>query len=319
MIESGFNLLSQFLNELFASLLSLLKVAIRGRYATRLPARQLPVCSVLGNGPSLKESLAEQFDFIKNTEIVCVNNFAHADIFTRLRPQNYIISDPNYFLFTEQTTDRDDIHQTLSVFLDKVDWPMTLYVPHFAKGSYLLRKIEAGNPQISVVYFNYTVVRGFQWLVYWLYTNGLGMPQAQTVIIAALTLMINRKFERIYLYGADTSWHEEIRLNDQNQLLIKQIHFYDKPKDITHQPVYSDAKRQRTFSMASQFLSLHKVFRGYEVLRGYADHRHVSILNASARSYIDAFERSSPTEIMNRTDGNYPPDADKKPSLKVED
>lgn len=291
MIEAGFNSLNQFLSDFFASLVSLLKVAVRGRFATRLPARQLPVCSVLGNGPSLNQSLAEQVDAIKQTEIVCVNNFAHADAFGKLRPHNYVISDPNYFLFSEQTTDRPDIRQTLSVFLNGVDWPMTLYVPHFARNSYLLRTIEQGNASISIVYFNYTVVRGFRWLVYRLYASGLGMPQAQTVIIAALTLMINRKFDQIYLYGADTSWHEEIRLNDQNQLLIKQVHFYDTPKDLTHQPVYSDAQRQRTFSMASQFLSLHKVFQGYEVLRDYADYRLVKILNASAKSYIDAFER----------------------------
>ena len=170
---------------------------------------------------------------------------------------------------------------------------MTLYVPHFAKGSYLLGKIERGNASIRVVYFNYTVVSGFKPLTYWLYEKGLGMPRAQTVIIAALTLMVNRKFDTIYLFGADTSWHEQIRLNDQNQLLIKQIHFYDKPTDVRHEPVYSDKYRQRTFSMASQFLSLHKVFRGYEILRDYADHRHVTILNASAKSYIDAFDRKT--------------------------
>ncbi len=299
MIEAGFNSLSQFLGNLFASLVSLLKVAMRSRYATRFPDRQLPVCSVLGNGPSLNESLADQFDFIRQTEIVCVNNFAHADVFIRLRPQDYIISDPNYFVFTEHTTDRDDIKKTLSIFLEQVDWPMTLYVPHFARGTYLLRKIEQGNPQINPVYFNYTVVRGFNWLTYWLYEKGLGMPQAQTVIIAALALMINRKFDTIYLFGADTSWHEQIRLNDQNQLLIKQIHFYDKPKDVTHQLVYSDVHRQRTFSMASQFLSLHKVFRGYEVLRDYADHRGVRIVNASAKSYIDAFEREKIKQPLN--------------------
>ncbi|WP_020600220.1 hypothetical protein [Spirosoma panaciterrae] len=300
MIEAVFNSVSQFLNAVFASLVSLLKVAIRFQHATHLPPRQQPVCSVLGNGPSLNESLADQFDFIRQTEIVCVNNFAHADIFTRLQPQNYIISDPNYFVFTEHTTDRDDIRQTLASFRERVNWPMTLYVPHFARGSYLLKTIEQSNPAISVVYFNYTVVRGFRSLIYWLYAKGLGMPQAQTVIIAALALMINRKFERIYLFGADTSWHEQIRLNDQNQLLIKQIHFYDKPKDVTHQPVYSDAQRQRTFSMASQFLSLHKVFRGYEVLRDYADYQGVKVINASAKSYIDAFEREKlPQSVSN--------------------
>ena len=293
MVESGFNSVSQFLSTLFASLLSLVKVAIRGRHATQLPTRQLPLCSVLGNGPSLNESLTDQLDFIRQTEIVCVNNFAHSPAFAQLRPQNYVISDPNYFVFTEQTTDRDDIRRTLAVFLEQVDWPMTLYVPHFAKGSYLPGKIERGNASIRVVYFNYTVVSGFKPMTYWLYEKGLGMPRAQTVIIAALTLMVNRKFDTIYLFGADTSWHEQIRLNDQNQLLIKQIHFYDKPTDVRHEPVYSDKHRQRTFSMASQFLSLHKVFRGYEILRDYADHRHVTILNASAKSYIDAFDRTT--------------------------
>ncbi|QJW91084.1 hypothetical protein HNV11_17725 [Spirosoma taeanense] len=293
MLEAGFNSVSNFLSELFTSLLSLVKVVLRARHRTRLPPRQRPVCSVLGNGPSLNESLTDHLDFIRQTEVVCVNNFAHADVFLELRPQNYVISDPNYFVFTEQTTDRDDIRRTLAIFLERVNWPMTLYVPHFAKNSYLLGLIEQGNPQIKVVYFNYTVVSGFRWLAYWLYANGFGMPRAQTVIIAALTLMVNRRFETIYLFGADTSWHEQIRLNDQNQLLIKQIHFYDKPKDVTHQPVYMDAHRQRTFSMSAQFLSLHKAFLGYEVLRDYANYRGVTILNASAKSYIDAFERVS--------------------------
>ncbi|GAB3491595.1 hypothetical protein GCM10027341_04800 [Spirosoma knui] len=303
MIESIYNSARQFLSELFASLLSLVKVALRSRHATHLPARQLPTCSVLGNGPSLNESLEQHFEFIKTTEIVCVNNFAHAPIFVELKPQHYVISDPNYFLYTEKTTDRDDIRRTLSVFLEQVNWPMTLYVPHFAKGSYLLRQIAQGNSVIQVIYFNYTVVSGFQSLMHWLYARGLGMPRAQTVIIAALTLMINRRFNTIYLFGADTSWHEQIRLDEKNQLLIKQIHFYDKPKDVRHEPVYSDAQRQRTFSMASQFLSLHKVFRGYEVLRNYADHMGVTILNASAKSYIDAFERITIGQAVTRSVG----------------
>lgn len=291
MIERLFLTVVHFVSELTASVLSVLKALIRARHRTRLPDRQLPACSVLGNGPSLTDSLAEHLDFIRQTEVVGVNNFAHAEVFTQLRPQNYVISDPNYFVFTEYTTDRPDISRTLSVFREEVNWPMTLYVPHFAKGSYLIRTIQQSSPQIRVVFFNYTVVSGFRWLTYWLYANGFGMPRAQTVIVAALTLMINRRFETIYLFGADTSWHEQIRLTDDNQLLIKQIHFYDKPNSVRHEPVYSDKHRQRTFSMASQFLSLHKVFRGYEIIRAYADHRRVTVLNASAKSYIDAFER----------------------------
>ncbi len=286
---SIYTALSQFLSLLAASILSLAKVAVGLQHQSVLPTRQKAVCSVLGNGPSLTESLVTQLDFICQTEIVCVNNFAHADVFIALKPANYVISDPNYFLFTDQTTDRPDIRQTLTALLTVVDWPMTLYVPHFAKQSFVTNQIETKNPQITVVYFNYTVVTGFPWLTHRLIRAGLGMIQAQTVIVSAMTLMVNRGFEKIYLFGADTSWHEQIRLNENNQLVLKQLHFYERPQDVTHQPVYSDAKRQRTFSMAAQFLSLHKVFRGYEVLRDYADFRGTKILNASAKSYIDAF------------------------------
>ncbi len=291
MVDLFLTQLLLFPPKLAASALSLLKVAIRARHRTRLPARQLPLCSVLGNGPSLNESLAAHLHFIRQTEMVCVNNFAHAEVFKQLRPQNYVISDPNYFVFAEHTTDRPDIRQTLAVFVEQVDWPMVLYVPHFARGSYLMGQIGQGNPQIRVVFFNYTIATGFHWLTHWLFASGLAMPRAQTVLVAALTLMVNRAFDTVYLFGADTSWHEQIRLDEQNQLLIKQIHFYDKPADVRHEPVYQDKHRQRTFSMASQFLSLHKVFRGYEILRDYADHRGVKILNASAKSYIDAFDR----------------------------
>jgi hypothetical protein len=291
MVLSFYTALSRFLGLLAASVVSLAKVVVGLRQVSTLPPRQKPVCSVLGNGPSLSESLATQLDFIRQTEIVCVNNFAHAAVFVDLKPANYVISDPNYFLFTDQTTDRPDIRQTLTALLTIVDWPMTLYVPHFAKKSYVTQQIERQNSRIRIVYFNYTVVTGFPWLTHRLIRAGLGMIQAQTVIVAAMTLMVNRGFGKIYLFGADTSWHEQIRLDDNNQLMLKQLHFYERPQDVTHQPVYSDAQRKRTFSMAAQFLSLHKVFRGYEVLRDYADFRGVQILNASAKSYIDAFLR----------------------------
>jgi hypothetical protein len=294
MIESVYTALSRFLGLLAASVVSLAKVVVGLRYVSALPVVQNQICSVLGNGPSLSESLATQLDFIRKTEIVCVNNFAHAAVFTDLKPANYVISDPNYFLFTDHTTDRPDIRQTLTTLLTVVDWPMTLYVPHFAKKSYVTEQISMKNPRINIVYFNYTVVTGFPWLAHRLIRAGLGMIQAQTVIVAAMTLMVNRGFSTIYLFGADTSWHEQIRLDENNQLTLKQLHFYERPQDVTHQPVYSDAQRKRTFSMAAQFLSLHKVFRGYELLRDYADFRDVNILNASAKSYIDAFD----TEVV---------------------
>ncbi|OIN56471.1 hypothetical protein [Arsenicibacter rosenii] len=291
MIEVIYKSLSTWLTDLANSLISLLKILVQSSFRLRLPARQKAVCSVLGNGPSLNTSLEKDLEFILQTEIVCVNNFAHSPYFLQLKPQDYVIADPNYFVFTEQTTDRDDIRQTLGVFLASVDWPMYLYVPRFAKGSYIMNTIEARNPNIKPVYFNYTVIKGFRWFRFRLYKAGLGIGQSQTVIVSALFLMLSRQFDTIYLFGADQSWHEQIRIDEQNQLLMQQMHFYDKPKDVAYVPVYADKHRTKTHSMADQFLSLHKAFRGYEVLREYADYLGVRLLNASSKSYIDALER----------------------------
>lgn len=302
MLETVFNSLTAFFSNLIESILSLAKVLIRSRWGLQLPARQRARCSVLGNGPSLNDSLANHLDFLLETELIVVNGFALTDYFTRLRPANYILADPNAFAFHDATTGREDLHQILVALIGQVDWPMRLFIPSFAKGSYFIQKIEAGNPRIELVYYNPTIVRGFNRFCYWLYAANLGMLQAQTVIVTALFLMINRKFDEIFLFGADTSWHEQIRISDNNQLEIKQIHFYDKPKDVAFLPVYSDAHRTRTFTMASQFLSLHKVFRGYEVLRDYADYRKVRVLNASSKSYIDALERVVISQPVGQTE-----------------
>lgn len=304
MIERGFKAVNQWVVALLASLLSLLKVAVRLQHRTRLPAPRQPVCSVLGNGPSLNQSLELHTDFLRQTELVCVNNFAHSPVFAQLKPQNYVLFDPAYFTYQGGPDERGDIRQTVTAFVEQVDWPMTLYVPQFAKGSHLLRLLAEKNPCIDVTQFNYTVVDGFRWLTYRLCANGFGMMQSQNVIIATLALMINRRFDTIYLFGADTSWHEQIRVSDQNQLLMQQTHFYEDASKVAHVPVYSDASQQQTWSMASQFLSLHKVFRGYERLRDYARYRGVQVLNASVKSYIDAFPRvliSQPSTAVNTT------------------
>ncbi len=291
MIERGFKSVNQWVSNLLASLLSLLKVAIRLQHRTRLPAPRQPICSVLGNGPSLNQSLALHTDFLRQTELICVNNFAHSPVFTQLKPQNYVLFDPAYFTYQGGPDERPDIRQTITAFAEQVDWAMTLYVPQFANDSYLLRLLAEKNPRINIARFNYTVVDGFQRLTFWLCANGFGMMQSQNVIIATLALMLNRRFSTIYLFGADTSWHEQIRVSDQNQLLMQQTHFYEDASKVAHVPVYADAAQQQTWSMASQFLSLHKVFRGYERLQAYARYRGVSVLNASVKSYIDAFPR----------------------------
>lgn len=297
MLETIYKTGTGWLTNLFGSLVSILKVVVQSRFGATLPAPQRLTCSVLGNGPSLNDSLQHHLAFIRQTELVVVNSFALTDLFLDLKPQNYALHDPSYF-FRTGTSVRTDIQQTIDVLIQAVNWPMNLYVPRRAKNSYLTRQIEAGNPGIRVIYYNYTVVTGFQGLRHWLYRRNLGMVQSQTVLMAALFLMVNRRFGEVYLFGADQSWHEQIRVTETNEFQMQNLHFYDKGKAIAYAPTYN-AGQGRGFAMASQFLSLYKVFRGYEVLRDYANGLGVNVLNASSKSYIDAFDRVRlPTESV---------------------
>lgn len=295
MLETIYKTGTDWLTDLLGSLVSMLKVLVQSRFGATLPAPRRPTCSVLGNGPSLNDSLTHHLAFIRQTELIVVNSFALTDLFPDLKPQNYALHDPGYF-FRTATNVRPDIQQTIDVLIQVVTWPMNLYVPRRARNSYLTSRIEAGNPKIRVVYYNYTVVAGFRGLRHWLYRRNLGMVQSQTVLMAALFLMVNRRFGEVYLFGADQSWHEQIRVTDTNEFQMQNLHFYDKGQTVAYAPTYN-AGQGRSFAMASQFLSLYKVFRGYEVLRDYASDLGVTVLNASSKSYIDAFDRVRlPTE-----------------------
>jgi hypothetical protein len=80
----------------------------------------------------------------------------------------------------------------------------------------------------------------------------------------------------------------DITVNDNNDALINQKHFYDA-KSSKHQVLDKKGKGQRRLHEI-----LHKfmlAFAGYFVLREYAESLGAEILNATPNSYIDAFDR----------------------------
>ena len=290
MLESVVNSVSHHLGLLTDTVLSVLKVLIKSRFSVEMPAPQRPVCSVLGNGPSLRQSLDNEWDAIKETETICVNNFASSPEYAQLQPMNYALLDPAFFQYSEQNNGRKDVEKTIRCLVNFTVWPMLLWVPQSARGSYLVGQLHKKHPNVRVVFFNYTVVRGYAWFRHFIFRRGWGMPQSQNILAASLYLAITRRFQTVYLFGADHSWHEEIRISDTNELLMRQEHFYDKPGDTTHIPVY-DVVKKETSRMSAQFASLSKAFYSYEILRDYAAALHVLVLNASAKSYVDAFNR----------------------------
>lgn len=295
MLETIFNAASHQVSRFIDTVLSLLKVLIKSRFSVAIPAPQRPACSILGNGPSLRQSLDNDLAFIRETETICVNNFASSAEYAQLQPMNYALLDPAFFLYSEQNNGRKDVEKTIRCLINLTIWPMNLFVPQSARGSYLVNQLAGKHPnsvshQVRIVFYNYTVVRGYAWFRHVVFRKGWGMPQSQNILAASLYLAITRRFKEIYLFGADHSWHEEIRVSDANELLIKQEHFYDKPGEATYSLVY-DVVKKETSRMSAQFASLSKAFYSYEILRDYAASLNVQVLNASAKSYVDAFKR----------------------------
>ncbi|CAH0994316.1 hypothetical protein EMA8858_00425 [Emticicia aquatica] len=282
--------IGQFFKSLFSSFLSILKVILLSKFSLKLPKPTLKKASILGNGPSLRATLSNDLAFIKTTDIYAVNLFASSAEFVQIQPQNYVMLDPAFFLFDTENSSRLDIKKTLDCLIQHTNWEMNLYVPYRAKKSYLVEKIKKENHFIKIVFFNYTIIEGFSWFRHQLFNLNLGMTQCQNILACTLFLAIRRQYDEIFLFGADHSWHEEIKVSENNDIEIKQIHFYDNTAQVKHQKIL-DVNTKVHSNLETIFLSLYKVFYGYGILKKYADYQSVRVFNASGKSYIDSFER----------------------------
>lgn len=272
-----------FLKQCFDSALSIFRVIIWSKFNLKNPHFQAnsKKCVILGNGPSLKYSLENHIDFIKQSDIFCVNLFSTSEYYTQLKPSNYLLLDdafidPNYEI----------TQKALMSLLSKTSWTVNLFIPHkFKKSAYFINEI-AKNTNLKPIYFNYVIFEGFDWLNFWIYERGLAMPRSQNVLVASIFRCIYLNYKNIYLLGADHSWHEGIRLNEENELLSFVPYFYGN-----HSYQMNLLTKNNESALANQFLSLYKTFKGYEVLARYAQYKKITIQNASHRSYIDVFEK----------------------------
>ena len=82
-----------------------------------------------------------------------------------------------------------------------------------------------------------------------------------------------------------------LTVDDQNRLCRIASHYYDtttaEPK-----PIYYNATNPpRPYTMAEYLAETAELFRGHEVLRDFAAEQGVRIINRTAGSLIDAYER----------------------------
>lgn len=109
-----------------ASIKSIAKIAIEskpcGISKTATPADTL---IIMGNGPALANAMQDDADVLKKHQLMAVNFAANADEFYQFHPQSYVLADPLFF--TGQ--DHENVARLWQNFANRIDWPMTLFVP----------------------------------------------------------------------------------------------------------------------------------------------------------------------------------------------
>ena len=271
-----------FLDKMVDSFKSIVKMMILSR------RHSVSVCTddgplvIMGNGPSLSDTIAEYGDILRSKAAMAVNFAANAPEFKELRPKYYILADPHFFV------NASDVNVLrLMANLASVDWQMRLFLP--AKFVAQLPVEVSGNRYIKVERFNAVGAEGWNWLENIAYSSGFGMPRPRNVLIPALMVGMLMDYKEIYIVGADHSWTRTLSVNDNNEVVSVQPHFY-KEDD-------RELKRIRTdylkYPLHTILYSFYVAFRSYFSIRRYADSRGVSIYNSTPESFIDAFERRS--------------------------
>lgn len=272
---------SDTLSTLGAMAKSLVKIAISSRpVELERPADAAgDSIIILANGPSLAETIRTRSEKLTRSTCMAVNFAANAPEFTTLRPRYYIMADPHFFLRTD-----DANVSRLYGSINAIKWPMMLIVPrqYRAKAAVLV-----SNPNISIATFNFIGLEGPACFENFCYGRRLGMPRPRNVLIPALMCAIWLGYKNISIAGADHSWLQSIWVNDDNEVVSVQPHFYKEDK--------KEEKRVRSeytnYRLHQILYSFYVAFKSYFGVRRFADSRGVRIINATPGSYIDAFER----------------------------
>ena len=269
---------------LWQTFLSMVKILLQSKWSTRFPSQfsNLDELLILANGPSLNKTIEDGNDFLKGKTLLAVNFFVNSPRFTELRPELYLIADPLFWLVPEKR------QQLFGGLAEKTTWPMTLFIPRRALKNKEWKPLLGGNSQIKIVAYNTTPIEGFQGFCNWVFHKGWGVPRPHNVLIPSIAVGLRLQFKKIYLAGADHSWLPEIRVTDDNVVLMHQKHFYDQGTS------KADTVKQENLQSAHIYTILYHMyvsFKSYHILEAYAQWLGKEIINITPGSYIDAFRR----------------------------
>jgi hypothetical protein len=242
---------------------------------------------ILGNGPSLKETIDSNKDFFSNNELLCLNHFANTDYYTEFRPKYYVAIAHDLFLDDVLPHLVEASNKLFNAIADKTTWELKFFITSEAKKHERWKNILASNKNIEIVYMNLTPIEGFDRFVFRWFDKAKGMPRPHNVMVPAIFTALHLGVKEIILVGSDHTWLQELHVDENNRTLVFDKHFYDSERQLKQ----FNYDPQNYLKLHEILNSISSAFASYHVLRKYADYRKTEVLNATPNSFIDAFKR----------------------------
>jgi len=243
---------------------------------------------IVGNGPSLNQSMEKYREEIQHSECLMVNFSAASPLYEEIKPAVYVLSDAAWFTLHTKT---ESIQNMVDCLIRKTAWPMTIVIPSQYSDWWAKEQLMT-NPNITIWHDN------GRWLImpeeqlFEAFDKNVCCPPSYTVLTYSLYLPLYWGYPETYIIGADTSFVKDAYVDQQtNQLFTIDTHFYNA-KDVRPEGLLS-AEKGRPFNktmlaLAEQF---HSVMYEYNLLNRYAQWKGLKVYNASEFSMIDCFER----------------------------
>ena len=245
---------------------------------------------IIGNGPSFKAALAQEGERLQQAQTLGVNLLPLTPYFTQLQPNYLLAIDKKFWQFN----DTEERYANYRAYFERLEadvtWPLTVLLPVGAQER--IKALNLQNPNLRFQFFNKNGVDGLPGLIFPLWRSNRASPRCWNVMICALYNALNLGFTRLVLLGADHSWFETMAVDEGNQVVVKQVHFYDSHQEITYVP-YTNGEVNRAMTMPELCHQFEVIFSTYHLLGRYARSKGAVIYNATPDSYIDAYPRQA--------------------------
>ena len=236
---------------------------------------------LLGNGPSF--SLIEKhLDQLKNFDFCAVNLSVNTDMFFKLKPKMLVMVDMLFW----QKPESEHIKKAWDN-IQRIDWAIQIFIPY--DFPHYIKEIFEKNKNVTVRrYANNSWEPETKYanrIKMWLYKKGLVSPNFSNVSLSAIYAAILCGYKEINLLGVEHSWMKDIRVNNCNEVVVVDRHYYGENETVWRN--YDGTPIRLIDFISSQLVT----FTGHLYLQEFADYMNVKIFNRTTGSFIDAYEK----------------------------